>query len=290
MCPQSVNIPHKKGYMEFSLFKKIIDEAKHFIYDASLHHTGESLLYPEFFEMIRYAKINGIYTRLHTNAILLTEEKSRGLIDSGLDFISFSFDGYDKGTFEKIRIGANFDNTLHNIKRFLSLKQSLNRKTPFTVFETMEFLKKDLEENEARRERFKKELSSLGLNKFVVKRPHNWAGSYSAPNNSTAEHKQNGFSACTFLWYALVICWDGTVLPCPSDFYSKLKLGNVAKSPLAHIWNNSQMIDLRKKMCKGLYKELYPCKSCDMLWREKFLGIPTSNLKSFIWENLFGHS
>lgn len=290
MCPQSTDTSKRKGYMDFSLFKKIIDEAKRFIYDANLHHTGESLLHPQIFEMIRYAKSSGIYTRLHTNATLLTEEKSQRLIDSGLDFIAFSFDGYDRETYEKIRIGANFDNTLQNIKGFLSLKQSLSQKTPFTVFETMEFTETGSEENERKREKFKEELLSLYLNKFVVKYPHNWAGNYSGPEGSSDDYKRSNFSACTFPWYTLVIFWDGTVLPCPQDFYGKLKLGSVAKSPIVHIWNNSEIVNLRKKMGKALYKDLLPCRSCDMLWRRKFLGIPASNLKAFIRENLFRHS
>ena len=92
MCPQSCDeTPFKRGFMEFSLFRKIIDEAKDFVFDINLHHSGESLLHPDIIEMIRYAKQAGIYTRMHTNATKLDEKKAQGILDAGLDFLSFSF-------------------------------------------------------------------------------------------------------------------------------------------------------------------------------------------------------
>ena len=88
--------------MDMDLYRKIVDEAKEFIFDINLNHRGESLLHPEIVEAIKYAKQNKMFTRLHTNASLLTEDLAENIIAAGLDRISFSFDGYTKETYEKM--------------------------------------------------------------------------------------------------------------------------------------------------------------------------------------------
>ena len=124
MCPQSEPGSIERGFMKFELFKKIIDEAKTFVYDINLHHRGESLLHPELARMIDYAAKAGLYTRLHTNATILDEEKARAILEAGLDFLSFSFDGFTAETYEKIRRRANFETTINHISNFLKLKPS----------------------------------------------------------------------------------------------------------------------------------------------------------------------
>ncbi len=108
-CPMctSKDIPEDKiGYMDWGLYKKIIDEARDFVYDINLFLGGESLFHKRLPDMIRYAKENGIGTRLSTNATVLTKEKREALLDAGLDFIIFSFDGYEKEVYENIRVNA----------------------------------------------------------------------------------------------------------------------------------------------------------------------------------------
>ena len=45
------------GYMEFDLFKKIIDECgRNGVFSIRISFRGEPLLHPQAFEMIEYAK------------------------------------------------------------------------------------------------------------------------------------------------------------------------------------------------------------------------------------------
>ncbi len=282
MCsPQSSGVKLKRGFMEFSLFKRIIDEAKDVVYDINLHHTGESLLHPEIIEMIRYAKKAGMYTRLHTNATLLNEKKARGILDVELDFLSFSFDGYDKEVYESIRRGANFEKTLGNILTFLHLKKEQGKQRPFTFFEVINFSGKT--DDTARQQAFKQQFEGLPLDKFVVKAPHNWGGTYDTGENPFHPEK---YCACTFPWYALVVFWNGNVSPCPQDSFNNLCLGNVNESNIREIWHGKPLVTLREKMKSKKYQDLNPCATCDLLYRDSFLGIPTSHLTNFFRESL----
>ena len=281
MCPQSSGEQFRRGFMEFDLFRKIIDDAKHFVYDVNLHHSGESLLHPQIIDMIRYAKQAGLYTRLHTNATKLDEEKARGILDAGLDFLSFSFDGYDKDTYESIRKGAHFEHTLENIVNFLLLKKSRGSERPFTVFEVINFSEKT--DDTARQHAFKQLFTGLPLDKFVLKSAHNWGGTYGADGKPLHPEK---YCACTFPWYALVVFWNGNVSPCPQDFFNHLKLGNLQKSTILDVWHGAPLAQLREKMKTRDYDDLNPCATCDLLYRDSFLRIPTSHMKNFIRESL----
>ncbi len=292
MC-LSKSIPKsERGFMDFNLFKKIIDEAAGFVYDAYLHHRGESLLHPDIFKMIKYAKERKISTRLHTNATLLTEEKSYLLLNSGLDFLSFSFDGYDKETYEGIRRGGPFEKTLANIIEFLKMKQDRKKSSPFTVLTVIDFSskkKKNLNQEKKKKKEFLSHFNSAPLDALRVRRPHNWGGEYSVNGGSLNRGLLRGFVPCTFLWYALAIFWDGIVVPCPQDFFGKLALGNVNQNSLVELWNSKKEKFLREKMTRNDYKVLSPCNKCDRLWRKNLMGIPLEEAVPFLKDNLLGY-
>jgi len=281
MClNRSIKI-EEKGFMEFELFKKIIDEAKDFVYSVNLHHRGESLLHKDLPEMIKYCRDHKIYSQLHTNATLLTEDKAYEIITSGLNYISFSFDGSDKTSYESIRIGAKFEETLGNITTFLKMKEKLKSKTPYSVCEIIEF-----EQNKRYEYRpLKDELLSRKLDKFIIKQPHNWAGAYKTKSGAKGlDKKRNVSHSCTFPWYALVILWDGTVVICPQDFFGENRVGNVNHTSLKEIWNGSAMIQYRQKMKEKKYQEIKTCEYCDRLRTKRVFGIPTTHLHAFVKE------
>ena len=130
-----VNI--NKGYMEFSFYKKIIDQIEPFASAITLALGGESMLHPDFFGMIRYAVSRRIKVMLNTNATLLDEEKAHQLLDSELSHVSFAFDGFDKESYEKARVGASFEKTSNYIINFLKLKKKKNKTDPYTVLSAL---------------------------------------------------------------------------------------------------------------------------------------------------------
>ena len=287
MCLNKNLTKSEKGFMDFDAFKKIIDEAFGFVYDVNLFHRGESLLHPEIFKMIKYAKDKGLCTRLNTNATLLDKERSYQVFESGLDFLSFSFDGFEKKAYERIRRGADFGKTLDNILRFLSIKEKLHKNSPYTTFTVIKFsdgllgeVKEDIEKQ------FIKKFDSLPLNQFVTRAPHNWAGGYNSKNKIS----DRSFLPCTFPWYSLTMLWDGRVVPCPQDFFGKLTLGNVKDSSLLDIWNGSKEIFLREKLSRREYEDIVPCSRCDRLWRRKLFGVPMVELGRFLKDNLIGYN
>ena len=82
---------------------KLIDQASEMgVPSIKFNWRGEPLLHPKISKFIDYAKKRGIIdTIINTNATHLTEEKSKELINSGLDYIIYSFDGGTKKPMKK---------------------------------------------------------------------------------------------------------------------------------------------------------------------------------------------
>jgi radical SAM protein with 4Fe4S-binding SPASM domain len=285
MCPNQSLDPSEKGFMPWELFRKLIDETSRYAYDVYLFHRGESLMHPRFFEMVEYAEGKGLLTRLHTNATLLSKEKAYKLLDSGLDFLSFSFDGFTKEIYERIRVGASFEDTLHNILFFLSLKKKFKRSKPYTVIQVLDIpgVKTDTRNNTQFMHRF----HSFPLDEIRVIPAHNWAGAIDLvpPKNGT----QRGI--CTFPWYSLTVLWNGTVVPCPQDFMGELSLGNAWNRSILSIWNNKRMIAFRQTMIDGHFEDLTPCNTCDRVLRNTVFRsyVPKQYLSTFLVEHLLGY-
>lgn len=79
---------------------------------------GEPLLHPDLSEWIYDAHDAGCKTGFLTNGTLLTKTMTSNMLDAGIDWICFSVDGADQGTFNRIRQGADFDRVCRNINYF----------------------------------------------------------------------------------------------------------------------------------------------------------------------------
>ncbi|HSQ34994.1 MAG TPA: radical SAM/SPASM domain-containing protein, partial [Candidatus Binatia bacterium] len=273
-CPNR-DLPAKdKGDMDWTLFKKIIDQARGFACEINLHHRGESLLHPEAGRFIQYASRQGVFSKLHTNGTLLMGKLGDEILASGLQRLSVSFDGVDAASYEKNRVGANFEQVTENIGAFLRRRRQLGRTTPRLAIETMRVAPA---RSEAKKQKeFFRRFKDLGLDELVLKETHNWAG------HLPATAALGKFSACTFPWNALVVFFDGTVTPCAQDFFGRLGLGNAVTAPLLEIWNGPPMQRLRRAFADGDLSETKACSDCDRIRRRTLGGIPREYLKRMV--------
>ena len=261
--------------MDLALFRKVIDEASRWVHDVNLHHRGESTLHPRFLDMVAYAGERGVYTKLHTNATRLDRNMAQAILNSPLDLISFSFDGYDKATYQHYRSPADFETTLGNIRRFLEMKKERGGEKPITIVEVMDLTNGQGAFSPDKRRAFVKSFNGLALNKFVVKKPHNWAGSI----DLVGKNSKAGLVPCTFLWHSLVVAWDGKVGPCPHDYMGEIVLGDASRQSLAEIFNCPGLVRLRRQMITGILAQTLPCYRCDSINRPAIFGVPLSSLK-----------
>ncbi len=160
MCPQaegnlwrSSRGEDEFGFMKLKDFKIIIDKLlaeKQSFRDIVLFWFGEPLLNPDFKEMVTYLESKRdkkLFDRIliHTNGSLLTKELSDFLIKlKGDFFFHFSIDAATKETYEKIRVGGDWNEVLANIQYFLQKKKGKKNISAVLQFIVMEENKNEL--------------------------------------------------------------------------------------------------------------------------------------------------
>jgi MoaA/NifB/PqqE/SkfB family radical SAM enzyme len=283
MCPNRDLPSGMLGHMPMERFRAVIDECRGFAYDVNLTHRGEPLLNPEIVDMVAYAARSGPKIRLHTNAMTLSRERSRDLIRAGLHLMSFSIDGFTERTYRQIRIGGSWDRVMGNIRAFLEEKAAAGSRRPYTIVQVIDV--PEFETAPEERRQFIAGFRGLPVDEIYVKKPSNWAGSY-----SVHQYADTPCAPCTFPWYALTVCWDGLIVPCPQDFFCRIPLGRVEESGLRGAWRSAPMRALRSAMAARRFAGLDPCEACDRLRRPRSAGLPATNVAVFLVENLLGYT
>jgi radical SAM protein with 4Fe4S-binding SPASM domain len=277
MCPNSEIPKNELGFMEWETYKKIIDEIKEFTSSVYLLLAGESLIHKDIYRMIKYARDNDIRPLLNTNGTTLASKETRNkLLESGVAHITFAFDGYNKETYEKIRIGARYEKVIEGLIEFLKEKKSRGLKEPYVAITTLEVGIEEYENKEKAKQEFYKLFEGLKVDEFIIKTPNTWGGTF-ADTDKFSHHEvtNNNFYPCSHLWSTMSICWDGTVVPCCFDFFKTYILGNVNKKLLKEIWNDKPMIELRESMLNQSYSNINKlCTDCVILRLKPVLGIP----------------
>lgn len=284
MCPNKDMSPGDKGLMSLDLFRKLISEARGFVSDVYLHHRGEPLLNPALPEMIATARQAGLRTRFHSNGTLLDSGKSAGLVEAQPDLVSFSIDGFEKAPYEAVRVGGRFEQTVENIKRFAAMRYSAGRRRPYIVVERIRFRNPPTPENPAAIARLTREFLEAGVNEVIVKEEYTWAGE--TPSTPCAPRPG---ACCTFPWYAMAICHDGRVTPCPQDFWAQMVMGDANRQSLREIWNGEAYRKLRRSMRDDL-QSLPLCRKCDRLCRKTVGGVPLQYMITFLVDQFVGYN
>jgi MoaA/NifB/PqqE/SkfB family radical SAM enzyme len=263
-----------RGLMSPDTFRSVIEAAAPYVRDVFLFLGGEPLLNKQLPEMIRIARAAGLYTRLHTNATLLDERWSIGLLDAGLDFISFSFDGCDENSYREYRVGGDFTRTCANIRQFARLKRQRGSRAPHAVVQLIERPDWSRAERERQRSGLRALFAGAGIDRFKFIGLHNFGGLLEDASFLTGRY----FAPCSFLWYTLNVGFDGTVVPCCLDYNRKEPLGNLVSDPMMEVWNGAKLVGLRQKMVARRASEIELCKGCDVPYKKKFLGLPLRNV------------
>lgn len=239
----------KKGNMPFDVVKKIIDEGRdNNLYGVKFNIRGEPLLHPEIHEFVKYAKKAGLIdVYFNTNAMLLTNDIANNLIDSGLDRISVSFEGYTKKRYESHRIGADFQTVINNIENLQNLKRRLKVTHPKIRIQTVML---------------------PDIKPIFNKYKEFWSGrvdevAFLDYQDMKAKKRDIEYPwACPQIWQRMAIWWDGTILPCNHDDDGLLALGRVGEVSIKDAWQSPKLNSVRQAHKNGQAHLIDTCNGC----------------------------
>jgi MoaA/NifB/PqqE/SkfB family radical SAM enzyme len=120
---------YKNKDLTLKQFIKIIDSIPKLKW---LNMTGEGspFMNRDFMPMLRYAKSYDIYIDFSHDFYTYSDEIGKELIELGIERIYFSIDGCTKETYEKVRVGSDYNRVINNIKRFVELKKKMKSPLP----------------------------------------------------------------------------------------------------------------------------------------------------------------
>ncbi|MDO6687291.1 MULTISPECIES: radical SAM/SPASM domain-containing protein [unclassified Agarivorans] len=256
MCPYP-DLTRSKGNMEFSIFKKIIDEISEVSPKTRvwLAIMGEPLLLGnKLIDMIKYAKSKNVQVNLNTNAVYLDSEFGQNILNSGVDYIIVSIDGTSENSYSKIRVRGDFNKVVDNVSKVLEYK-SKNSKIRTEI--VSQFIV--MEENEHEVEEFKKFWLSKGA--IVKVRPKlGWGDAVQASHLEQVRTEIERFP-CAWLTRTVSIHWDGTFSQCDADYEGVYSPGSLLNNSIKEIWDN-KIAKRRAKHWIGDF-DFEPCKDCN---------------------------
>jgi len=137
MCPQGMGLVTQPTHMPAD----IVEHAAAWLRTTSrllLSGVGEPMLAPAFWRALELTRgRTDLWSRVNTNGLLLTPERTAAVLDSGLSEISFSLDAATPGTYARIR-GARLDDVLVHIAAFSAARRrSGNRRLDVSVNMTL---------------------------------------------------------------------------------------------------------------------------------------------------------
>ena len=265
------------GAMDMDVYRKIIDDYGSRGGVVTFGTFGEPLMDKHMKERIEYLKR---YPKIHkievlTNGFFLNDKMVPLLIEHGVG-VDISLDELDKQTFEDVK-KMSFDVVRDNIVNFLEINSKASRPVPVNIrIKTL----KTVEETLAQ-ELFKIIAShdcSVVLNSIDDNIISNWAGKLdkeafikeyeiSSPDKTRYTHKrfnQTNVAPCTQLWKWMVVYWDGRVVLCCADMFSRSIVGDLKLNSITEIWNGPDLKKLRGQMVNRKRFEVPICQDCDI--------------------------
>tara|TARA_Y100000310_G_scaffold344488_1_gene457522 strand:+ start:4310 stop:5386 length:1077 start_codon:yes stop_codon:yes gene_type:complete len=271
-CPTcSITVPEAKmkyvtqEKMDWKLYEKIILEGEKYNC-PSLNPQGvnEPLLIDNMEDYIKFASRHGfIDIMMNTNATLLSEERSQKLLDSGITRLRFSLDAATKETYEKTRVGGNYEKVMENIERFITMRNNGEYELPLVG---VNFCKTSLNEHEEELfiEKWHETADFISIQEFIPPETENDYSDF-FPKNSEFRNDMliNGFK-CDQPWNRLYVHSNGQVCPCCAFFNSELEVGNISEDSLYNFWNSESMKNMRALQKNGEFWKNSWCKKCVM--------------------------
>ena len=241
-------------------FVKNVASYSEVIEKITLTRDGEPLLDKKLAQRIQDLKQVGIKkVVIVSNAQILNENKAREILESGIDEIMFSIDGYSKEVYEKIRVGLSKEIVYNNVLNFIALR---NAKFP-RVSIKVRFIEQELNQAETQiwLDFWKAQIQSTDV--AYVMPLHSWG-------NQLVREKQEkvkGISefACISPFGSMAIHYDGRVGLCGVDYGGKYLMGNFSEETIEEIWRGESFQRVREWHLSKQRNAIWLCKGCD-LW------------------------
>lgn len=239
-----------KGYIDFELFKNIVDEASDRPETVIvLHRRGESMLHPRFKDILQYIAGKFKEVQMATNATLLNEDKFQSIVNA-LTFLSFSLEAPQ--TYDITRVPAKYHMVEKKILDFLEFNRG-RVKTQASMVKTANTMDEHCDTFKA--------IWQGRVDRVRIYEEHSKNGVFGALQNP-----RKGRKPCVMPFYEMLVYDDGKIGRCNHDWNGD-PMGDANADTLYEIWHSRKYEALRAQHCSLEFTDSV-CKNCDSWYPE----------------------
>lgn len=274
------------GRMKAPFFKNIIDQLAPYAFNVNLYGSGEPLLFPEAYEMMKYAADRNIGVRISSNLSMrdFTDEQAEKVITSGIEHLIISCHGASQKTYEKYMINGDFERVIRNMRKLVEARKRLGKKLPFMDWQFLLFSHNQHEAKKAQEmaddigidflrliypnipPEFKKEWKPRAEGEAEDYQPVEENRSEQSQKNGETDRKDAArehdekikntkaiqkainVEKCSWPYRSIYFNWDGGILPC-CDGTTKpsFDLGKFDENlVIQDVWNGPDYVNVRR--------------------------------------------
>ena len=231
--------------MNHDLFYKIIDEAsEHLPVKLVPFFRGEPLMHPKIIELLTYAKKKGIGPiQLASNALLLDDDMQNGLIEAGVDFISFSLDTRDRELYVSSRKYGNLQISEENVLAFS--EKCKKRKEKGLDAPTLQVSTINLPDYITGQVEYV-DFWKKHVDVVRIYEEHDEKGRLVDPLLREKLDVFHERKPCRKVFTDMLIYWDGKLALCNYDWDEPRDLGDINRMTLLEAWNSVEYENVRQ--------------------------------------------
>lgn len=258
------------AYLSFDDFKIIIDKIYPYTNTLMYYFMGEPFLNREWVKQVRYAKDKGIpFISTCTNGDV--KGIPQGIIDSGIDFVSFQMGGTTQETHEIYRVNTKLKNIQNNLLETIKLKKESGSKVHLEAGFIL------MRHNEHQVEEFIEWCKEIGVDSFNIIDPcvrtveqgnqylptdkEHWIYDPKKFEEGRLQRRIIPKNDCPWIYYSLTIMSNGDVSPCCHDACGKETMGNLIEQGLEKVWNGEKYQNFRDRIHTN-QKNVDICRLC----------------------------
>ena len=263
-CPHKTMTRYPRR-MKDEVWKKIIDETRGLGITYRPFMINEPFSDHRLAEIMRYIRRDGAARiELNTNGELLKKEKAREILEIGIDHIRFSIDGFSRETFEKSRVGIDFDLTVKRTLDFIRLAGETGGAGRIEVRMI------DMDYNKHEQRDFVEFWTGAGAEASITQL-YNW------PWEPGVEGVQ---LPCKKMLKEMFFYVNGKATLCCWDTHERGVIGDVNEQHVLDIWNGEINRRYRELLAQGRRAEILLCSRCDAYKDHHFAGFTTHSTHS----------
>lgn len=268
-CPSGLkSFSRPTGKIDLELHRQWLMELKKHVAFINYYFQGEPFLHPNFLNLIRDAKKQGIFSSTSTNAHFIDSQKAIEICESGLGQLIISIDGLTQKTYEQYRVHGRLSKVLEATHFLVEAKKKWGG--PHLVWQFLV-----VRPNEHEVDELFKLAKEYGIDEVRLKTAQLYdfeKGNPLMPENEKYARYTQGKDGiyrmkhrlenhCWRMWSGTVITWDGKIVPCCFDKDAQHQLGDLNSQNFKEIWRSTPYQNFRNAVFSGR-NQIEICKNC----------------------------